>query len=149
MSDDKLIQLLRAVKLRPTISRISVMRVLDTAGGEPLSADDLFRRLMEQGERCNIGTVYRTLQQCEGAGMLLRAWDDAQRRSVYRIRQGDAGGPAVCLLCRGCDRSFALDDALLYEHLARVMQQHGVRVADQAVQIEITCAACARIGYAS
>lgn len=148
MNDEHLIALLRAAKLRPTIGRVSVMRVLEAAGGQPLSADDVFRRLMEQGEQCNIGTVYRTLQQCEAAGMLLREWD-VQRRSLYRIKPAGADSRTVCLVCRGCERSFALDDALLYEHLARVMQQHAVRVADQPVQVEITCACCARIGYAS
>lgn len=149
MSDDSLIQLLRSAKLRPTIGRISVIRVLEAADGLTLSADAVFRRLMAQGEQFNIGTVYRTLQQCEAAGMLLRAWDDAQRRSVYRIKPTGADSAAVCLVCRSCERRFALDDALLHEHLARVMLQHAVRVADQPVHIEIICASCSRTGYAS
>lgn len=148
MSDDSLIQQLRSAKLRPTIGRISVMRVLEQAGDQPLSADDVFRRLMEQGAQCNIGTVYRTLQQCEAAGILLRGCD-AQRRSLYWIKPASADSRAVRLVCRVCERGFPLDDALLYEQLARVMQQHAVRVADQPVQVEITCADCARIGYAS
>lgn len=148
MTDDSLIQLLRSAKLRPTVGRVNVMRVLETAGDQPLSADDVFRCLMIQGEQCNLGSVYRTLQQCEAAGMLLREWD-AQRRSLYRIKPAGGDSRAVCLVCRSCARSFALDDTLLYEHLARVMQQHAVRVADQPVQVEITCAGCARIGYAS
>lgn len=148
MKEDSLLQRLRSAKLRPTIGRIGVMQVLQAAGGVALSAEDVFRRLMERGTQSSIGTVYRTVQQCEAAGLLLREWDD-QRRSLYRIKPSGFGGRAMYLVCRVCERSFAVDDVPLAEHLARVMQQAGVRSADETVTIELTCGDCAQTRYAS
>lgn len=148
MKEDSLLKRLRSAKLRPTIGRIGVMQVLQSAAGTALSAEDVFRRLMERGTHTSIGTVYRTVQQCEAAGLLLREWDE-QRRSLYRIKPLGFDQRAMYLLCRVCERSFAVDDAKLAENLARVMQQAGIRSGEQTVTIELTCCDCARTRYAS
>jgi len=67
-------QELRSVGLKATLPRIKVLEIIRGSEERHLSAEDVFRRLLEQGHDVGLATVYRVLSQLEAAGALGQAW---------------------------------------------------------------------------
>ena len=61
-------QELRSVGLKATLPRIKVLEIIRGSEERHLSAEDVFRRLLEQGHDVGLATVYRVLSQLEAAG---------------------------------------------------------------------------------
>ena len=61
MSDEN--QDLRAAGLKVTVPRLKILNILEKSAEPHLSADDIYRQLVEAGEDVGIATVYRVLTQ--------------------------------------------------------------------------------------
>jgi Fur family ferric uptake transcriptional regulator len=112
---------LRAARLRPTATRLSVLRAVEAASG-PFSVSDLFRNLVASDDAViSIATVYRVLGDFESAGLLERSWEPgATPKAVYSLRYAHAdqgSAPSHRLLCRRCGHSVILHDGSLLEQL--------------------------------
>ena len=63
---------LRKVGLKVTHPRTRILELLETAGVRHLSAEDIYRQLVNSGEDIGLATVYRVLTQFEAAGLVLK-----------------------------------------------------------------------------
>jgi len=63
---------LRKVGLKVTHPRTRILALLETAGVRHLSAEDIYRQLVNSGEDIGLATVYRVLTQFEAAGLVLK-----------------------------------------------------------------------------
>jgi len=63
-------QELRKVGLKVTLPRIKILQVLERHADDHLSAEDVYRALIEAGEDVGLATVYRVLTQFEAAGLV-------------------------------------------------------------------------------
>jgi len=63
---------LRKVGLKVTHPRTRILELLETTGVRHLSAEDIYRRLLDGGEDIGLATVYRVLTQFEAAGLVLK-----------------------------------------------------------------------------
>ena len=63
---------LRKVGLKVTHPRTRILELLETSGVRHLSAEDIYRRLLNSGEDIGLATVYRVLTQFEAAGLVLK-----------------------------------------------------------------------------
>jgi Fur family ferric uptake transcriptional regulator len=63
---------LRKVGLKVTHPRTRILELLETSGVRHLSAEDIYRRLLDSGEDIGLATVYRVLTQFEAAGLVLK-----------------------------------------------------------------------------
>lgn len=63
-------QELRKVGLKVTLPRIKILQVLERRADDHLSAEDVYRALIEAGEDVGLATVYRVLTQFEAAGLV-------------------------------------------------------------------------------
>ena len=63
-------QRLQAAGLRPTRQRIALAEMLFAKGDRHLAAEDLHGEALESGVAVSLATVYNTLHQFTGAGML-------------------------------------------------------------------------------
>ncbi|MDO6805317.1 transcriptional repressor, partial [Wenyingzhuangia sp. 1_MG-2023] len=66
MSDQNLE--LRKAGLKVTLPRIKILSILECNPEAHLSAEDVYKSLIEAGEDVGLATVYRVLTQFEGAG---------------------------------------------------------------------------------
>jgi Fur family ferric uptake transcriptional regulator len=79
---------LKRAGLKVTLPRLKVLEVLENAEPHHLSAEDVYKRLIEQDESVGLATVYRVLTQFVAAGMVERHnFDDGH--SVYELAAGD------------------------------------------------------------
>ncbi len=79
---------LKRAGLKVTLPRLKVLEVLSGAEPHHMSAEDVYKRLIEQEESVGLATVYRVLTQFESAGIVERHnFDDGH--SVYELSAGD------------------------------------------------------------
>ena len=75
---------LKSAGLKVTLPRLRVLEVMERAEPHHLSAEDVYRRLIETDETIGLATVYRVLTQFETAGILERHnFDDGH--AVYEL----------------------------------------------------------------
>ena len=63
---------LRKAGLKATTARLRILEILQHGGAQHLSAEEIYRRLVEAGEEVGLATVYRVLTQFENAGLVTR-----------------------------------------------------------------------------
>ncbi|MEM7610145.1 MAG: ferric iron uptake transcriptional regulator [Pseudomonadota bacterium] len=63
---------LRKAGLKVTLPRIKILEILEQGSARHLSAEDIYRDLLESGEDIGLATVYRVLTQFESAGLVSR-----------------------------------------------------------------------------
>ncbi len=78
---------LRDAGLKVTAPRLKILNILESSIESHLSADDIYRQLIEAGADVGIATVYRVLTQFETAGLVMRHNFD-NGPAVYEIERG-------------------------------------------------------------
>ncbi|MDH0033055.1 MULTISPECIES: ferric iron uptake transcriptional regulator [unclassified Acinetobacter] len=86
---------LRKAGLKVTLPRIKILELLENAIPHHLSAEDIYKKLLEQGEDVGLATVYRVLTQFEMAGIVQRHNFDTTH-SVFEIKQETSHDHLVC-----------------------------------------------------
>ena len=89
-------QELRKVGLKVTLPRVKILQILESSEQRHLSAEDVYKALMEVGEDVGLATVYRVLTQFEGAGLVVRHNFDGGH-SVFELARGDHHDHMVCM----------------------------------------------------
>ena len=78
---------LRKVGLKVTLPRIKILEILESAEHRHLSAEDVYKILLEAGDDVGLATVYRVLTQFEAAG-LVELLDFDGGRSGFELDRG-------------------------------------------------------------
>ena len=87
---------LRKAGLKVTLPRVKILRILETSGQRHLSAEDVYKVLLESNEDVGLATVYRVLTQFESAGLVKKHNFD-ESRSVFEIDRGEHHDHMVCV----------------------------------------------------
>lgn len=89
-------QELRKVGLKVTLPRVKILQILETSEHHHMSAEDVYKALMEAGEDVGLATVYRVLTQFETAGLVVRHNFDGGH-SVFELERGEHHDHMVCI----------------------------------------------------
>ncbi|MGJ8514697.1 ferric iron uptake transcriptional regulator [Carnimonas bestiolae] len=91
-------QELRKAGLKVTLPRVKILQILEATREEDLhmSAEDVYRSLLEAGEDVGLATVYRVLTQFEAAGLVVRHNFDGGH-AVFELAQEDHHDHMLCL----------------------------------------------------
>lgn len=81
-------QELRKAGLKVTVPRIKILQMLESNQQRHLSAEDVYKNLLESGEDVGLATVYRVLTQFESAGLVTRHNFDGGY-AVFELNRGD------------------------------------------------------------
>lgn len=136
MSKDEL----RSAGLKVTLPRVKVLHILEEASntGVHFSAEDIYKRLMEQGEDVGLATVYRVLTQFESAGLVKRH-NFEENRSVFELNHGEHHDHMVCVQC-GRVEEFV--DPIIEERQQVIAEQAGFKMTDHELNIYGCCKNC-------
>ncbi|MFT4021677.1 MAG: ferric iron uptake transcriptional regulator [Acinetobacter sp.] len=86
---------LRKAGLKITLPRIKILEILEKSSQRHLSAEDIYKILLENGEDVGLATVYRVLAQFEVAGIVQRHNFDANY-AVFEIKSEDSHDHLIC-----------------------------------------------------
>ncbi|WP_188150911.1 ferric iron uptake transcriptional regulator [Teredinibacter waterburyi] len=89
-------QELRKAGLKVTLPRVKILQLLENSEDRHLSAEDVYKLLLEAGEDVGLATVYRVLTQFESAGLVERHNFDGGH-SVFELDRGDHHDHMVCI----------------------------------------------------
>ena len=78
---------LRKVGLKVTHPRMRILEILESASPRHMTAEDIYRQLMESEEDIGLATVYRVLTQFEAAGLVIKHNFEGGQ-AVYEMDRG-------------------------------------------------------------
>ncbi len=87
---------LRKAGLKVTLPRVKILQLLDAAENRHMSAEDVYKALMDSGEDVGLATVYRVLTQFESAGLVVRHNFDGGH-AIFELADGDHHDHMVCV----------------------------------------------------
>jgi Fur family ferric uptake transcriptional regulator len=87
---------LKKVGLKATLPRIRILQILEDSKQRHMSAEDVYKTLLDHGEDVGLATVYRVLTQFESAGLVMRHNFDSGH-SVFELDSGVHHDHMVCL----------------------------------------------------
>ena len=89
-------QELRKAGLKVTLPRLKILEIFEVSNQRHLSAEDIYKELLESGEDIGLATVYRVLTQFEGAGLVTRHNFEGGH-SVFELDDGEHHDHMVCV----------------------------------------------------
>ncbi|MDO4641321.1 MAG: ferric iron uptake transcriptional regulator [Neisseria sp.] len=124
--------------LKVTGPRLKILDLFETHADEHLSAEDVYRILLEEDVEIGVATIYRVLTQFEQAGILLRHHFETGK-AVYELNVGGHHDHIVCVKC-GKVTEFHNEDI---EHLQdKIARENGFRIVDHALYMYGICSEC-------
>lgn len=87
---------LKKAGLKVTLPRLRILELLERNTGTHLSAEDIFRELLDEGEEIGLATVYRVLTQFEQSGICIRHNFD-EGKSVFELTPVTHHDHMVCI----------------------------------------------------
>ena len=79
---------LRKAGLKVTHPRMRILALMDEIRPRHMTAEDIYRQLLEHGDEIGLATVYRVLTQFEAAGLVLKHNFEGGH-AVYELDRGD------------------------------------------------------------
>ena len=110
--------------LKATAARIRILQLLEQNTGQHLSAEDVYKTLLDAGEEIGLATVYRVLSQFETAGLVTRH-NFEEGRSVFE-RSSDEHHDHMVDIESGDVIEFVNDEIEKLQHV--VAEKHGYEI---------------------
>lgn len=126
---------LKSTGLKATIPRLKILEMFQRGKQRHMTAEDVFRLLLEERSDVGLATVYRVLAQFEQAGILIRSHFESGK-AVYELDDGKHHDHLVCLDC-GCVEEFYDPEIEKRQHA--VAKAKGFTIADHALSLYATC----------
>ena len=119
-------QELRKAGLKITLPRLKILEILEGARQRHMSAEDIYKDLLDSGEEIGLATVYRVLTQFEDAGLVTRHNFEGGS-SVFEFDDGEHHDHMVCVET-GEVIEFVNDDIERLQH--EIAEQFGYEIVD-------------------
>ena len=124
---------LRKVGLKVTLPRVKIFNILETAEEHHLSAEDVYKKLLEQGDDVGLATVYRVLTQFEAAGLVLRHNFEGGH-AVFEMAGDDHHDHMVCTQT---GEVVEFVDEVIEERQKKIAEEHGYELVDHALELYV------------
>ena len=129
---------LKQAGLKATRPRLMILQLLEDAEERHLTAEGVYRSLLDAGEEVGLATVYRVLTQFEQAGLVKRHHFDGER-AFFELDENKHHDHMVCMRC-GRVEEFVNDEI---ERLQQeVAKAHNFRLTDHRMELYGLCADC-------
>ncbi|MFZ3220174.1 MAG: ferric iron uptake transcriptional regulator [Rhodoferax sp.] len=126
---------LKNTGLKATIPRLKILEVFQRSAQRHMTAEDVFRVLLQERSDVGLATVYRVLTQFEQAGILSRSHFESGK-AVYELNEGQHHDHLVCLDCGIVEEFY---DAEIEKRQHAVAKAKGFAISDHALSLYATC----------
>ncbi|MEY2860941.1 MAG: hypothetical protein RL392_1399 [Pseudomonadota bacterium] len=126
---------LKSTGLKATGPRLKILEVFQRGEQRHMTAEDVFRVLLQERSDVGLATVYRVLTQFEQAGILARSHFESGK-AVFELDEGKHHDHLICLDCGKVEEFY---DAEIEKRQAAVAKAKGFSIADHALSLYATC----------
>lgn len=131
---------LRNAGLKVTHPRMRILELLEQSKPRHMTAEDIYRLLLEKGEDIGLATVYRVLTQFEQAGILERSHFESGK-AVYELNEGTHHDHLICTSCGKVEEFY---DAEIERRQQMIAKDKGWSLQDHAMSLYGLCADCVK-----
>jgi len=129
---------LKKAGLKITLPRLKILQILENSKDHHLSAEDVYKILLESGDDIGLATVYRVLTQFEEAKLVNRH-NFAEGHSVFELDHGEHHDHLVCVKCGRVEEFI---DSIIEERQKAVAKKAGFNITDHQLNIYGICGKC-------
>jgi Fur family ferric uptake transcriptional regulator len=129
---------LKMAGLKVTAPRVKILQMLETANERHMSAEDIYKHLLEMGDDVGLATVYRVLTQFEAAGLVVRHHFEGGH-SVFELDDGEHHDHLVCVKC---GQVVEFVDSTIEERQLAIAEKMKFRMTDHSLYIYGVCESC-------
>ncbi|MEK9853098.1 MAG: ferric iron uptake transcriptional regulator [Flavobacteriaceae bacterium] len=124
---------LKKAGLKVTLPRLRILELLEDGDKAHLSAEEIYRRLIDAGEEVGLATVYRVLTQFEQAGICIRH-NFEEGHAVYELTPSDHHDHMVCL-----DTGDVIEftDDIIEERQKKLAEERGYEIIDHSMVLYV------------
>ena len=126
---------LKSTGLKATGPRLKIMEIFQREADRHMTAEDVYRVLIQEQSDVGLATVYRVLTQFEQAGILSRSHFESGK-AVYELNDGKHHDHLVCLDCGRVEEFY---DAEIEKRQHAVAKSKGFTIVDHALSLYANC----------
>ena len=129
---------LKKAGLKATIPRLKILKFLEESTVRHMSAEEVYKALLESGDEIGLATVYRVLTQFETAGLVTRHHFEGDH-SIFELNDGDHHDHLMCVQCGRVDEFI---DEVIESRQSAIAREKGYSMTDHALYIFGVCQSC-------
>jgi Fur family ferric uptake transcriptional regulator len=122
---------LKEAGLKVTSPRLKILSLLQLPENQHLSAEDLYKKLLDQGDEVGVATVYRVLNQFDDAGIVTRHHFEGGK-SVFELTHQEHHDHLVCLKC---GEVIEFNDPLIEEQQKLIAAKYGIKLTNHSLYL--------------
>lgn len=124
-------QELRKAGLKVTLPRLKILEMLEQSRTRHMSAEDVYKSLLESGEEIGLATVYRVLTQFETAGLVTRHNFEGGH-AVFELDEGEHHDHMVCVKT---GKVVEFVDEVIEQRQRQIAKEKGWKMTDHSLVI--------------
>ena len=124
---------LKKAGLKATLPRIKILQIMEESEHRHMSAEDVYKELLDANEQVGLATVYRVLTQFEAAGLVIRHHFDSGH-SVFELDRGSHHDHMVCLKT---GRVIEFKDDEIERIQREIAARHGYIIEDHSLVLYV------------
>ncbi|TDY02462.1 ferric iron uptake transcriptional regulator [Thiohalophilus thiocyanatoxydans] len=129
---------LKKAGLKATLPRLKILNFLEDSEVRHMTAEEVYKALLESGEEIGLATVYRVLTQFETAGLVTRHHFEGGQ-SVFELNEGTHHDHILCVKCGRVDEFM---DETIEERQHAIADKLGYAMTDHSLYIYGICPEC-------
>jgi Fur family transcriptional regulator, ferric uptake regulator len=126
---------LKSSGLKATLPRLKILELFQQSTQRHMTAEDVFRVLLQDRSDIGLATVYRVLMQFEQAGLLSRSHFESGK-AVYELNEGQHHDHMVCADCGRVEEFY---DAEIERRQHAIAVEKGFVLEDHALSLYARC----------
>jgi Fur family ferric uptake transcriptional regulator len=131
-------QELRNAGLKVTIPRVKILELLEGSSEHHMTAEDIYKKLLDTGDDVGLATVYRVLTQFEAADLVTRHHFEGGR-SVFELSSNEHHDHIVCVKCGNVEEFF---DEIIENRQKEIAEAAGYVLTDHSHSMYGLCSKC-------
>ena len=120
---------LRQAGLKVTLPRLKILEILENSKLRHMSAEDIYKQLLNEGEDIGLATVYRVLTQFEAAKLVARHNFEGGH-SVFEL---DEGGHHDHMVVVGTGEVVEFMSPEIEKIQQQIAEEHGFELLDHSL----------------
>ena len=126
---------LKSIGLKATLPRLKILNLFENSKERHLTAEDVYKVLLNEGMETGLATIYRVLTQFEQAGLLIRHHFESGK-AVFELNQGGHHDHLVCVQCGHVEEFY---DAEIERRQAKIAKDRGFTIHEHSLQLYCDC----------